>query len=214
MRELPDDELIAYLADPPQMRPYPFDEPLFQRTVFVPYFDGLTQHAEFAKRAIDLDGDIVLEFWTPTQGGLKTIIYQGAGESSFNDCDCWLVRNGSNIEFRVGGVGAPLGALPSFEIFKLTLIGTSLVVKDSNDEVVRSMTFNRGTYRSTTPVTLIGARLSGSFKVNFYEGKMPGIKINGTKWQMNDRNNQIQKSIPTGNPLTIINHTPAMWRPL
>ncbi|ELY5178971.1 hypothetical protein SNE85_000835 [Vibrio cholerae] len=178
---------------------------------YAPHFDGLTQYARLESRAIDPDADIPIDFWTPTSGGVKTIIYQGSGVSNLTDNDIWLLRNGDNIEFRCCGANRSLGALPDGKKFRLTLIGTNLTLKDSNDVIINSWVFNRGAYRSVNPVTLVGARLSGASYVNLFEGKIPNININNLYYAMDKVGQSVQPSAPPGNDLTIINHTNAMW---
>lgn len=170
---------------------------LYQSSIFAYNFDGVDDYAVLPYRAINPDGDIDIEFYTPSLSGIKTIIYQGSGESDFNQCDFWLLRNGNNIEFRVGGAGARgLGILPENEKFRVTLVGTALNLFNSSGSNILSGSYTRGTYRSNNPVTVIGARLSSGLYVNYFQGIQRDIKINGTLWPMADRNQVIQ--LPAG----------------
>ncbi|HDV5544650.1 TPA: hypothetical protein RI791_002065 [Vibrio cholerae] len=179
---------------------------------YAPFFDGVTQYAKLAQRAIDVDGDIDIEFWTPTTGGVKTIVYQGDGVGGLGDNDIWILRNGSNIEFRCCGTPRSMGALADGEKFRVTLSGATLTLMDASGVVLNAWTFNRGAYRAANPVTLIGVRLSEGFYINFFQGVIPGIRINNLYYAMDQRNNPLQPSFPAGNDMTIVNHTDAMWR--
>ena len=174
-------------------------------------FDGVDDFGQFAQRLIDPDGDIDIEFWTPTSGGIKTILYQGVGET-VSQFDVWLKRNGASIELGVGGTSRSIGALEAGAFFKLNLTGTDLTARDATDNLVFSTSYTRGTYRSVDPVALVGARIAGYNYVNFYQGSMPDIKINGHYYPINNPASPEQRSVPdNGNPLTLVNAKPERW---
>ena len=185
---------------------------------YAPYFDGLTQHMVLAERAIDVEGDINIEFWTPSfkAGRTQTIISQATSPDS-REREFDLLSNGNNqLRFLCCGNGYVTLAEPDewreSSKYRLTLIGTTLSLTEIKTQAtVSSFSFTRGSAREPGAVTLIGVREYAGIN-SWFEGLMPDIKINGTYWSLNQRNNPVQPSIPAGNDLTIINHTDAMWR--
>jgi hypothetical protein len=65
--------------------------------------------------------------------------------------------------------------------------------------LVRTATFARGAAREPTAQTLIGCRGNGAgVFANFFQGPQYDIRINGTLWEMGDRDQAIQLPTPTG----------------
>jgi hypothetical protein len=73
---------------------------------------------------------------------------------------------------------------------------------------VRTGTFTRGAAREPAAPTLIGCR--GTFS-QFFRGLQYDIRINGTLWEMGNRNESIQPSTPAGNNMTLVNTTSDRW---
>ncbi|EJL7929379.1 hypothetical protein NM092_003359 [Vibrio cholerae] len=222
MRELPDDELITYLADPHKMRPYPFDESLFQRTVYAPYFDGLTQYVvfesanDFIARSDD-DFELSISFNRKTWNG---------GAFAFS------TRDGSNYGLNVYLSGNGDAGLGSIGVFGTQLSSTGYASNVDYDVVIRkvgvtwylivngsvvSEKVNQAlpALQSANKATL-AALDGGSFKMNAVVWHV-SMKLNGKTlylMRLDQRNSALQNPVIGSVTANIVNHTNAMWRPL
>jgi hypothetical protein len=96
--------------------------------------------------------------------------------------------------------------------YGITLIGTEAKIYEGglSGTLVRTTTFTRGTAREPTAPTLIGCRGNGvGAFTGFFNGLQYDIKINGTLWEMGDRNQLIQLPSPSGLGSELI--TPAVY---
>jgi hypothetical protein len=85
--------------------------------------------------------------------------------------------------------------------YGLTLIGTTAQIFEGglSGTLVRTATFTRGAAREPTAPTLIGCRGNGAgLFAGFFQGPQYDIRINGTLWEMGDRDQAIQLPTPTG----------------
>lgn len=185
---------------------------------YAPFFDGVTQYGVLAQRAIDPDGDIDIEFYK-WHDGIGTIVAQNInGAQSEREFQLWQGA-GKELQITIGGESTFLASveqgytLGSRYYLKVTG-NTATLAKDSVSNVISSRQIVRGAIREPLAITTVMARTNGSVgSVSVFSGGLQYyVKINGTTWPMATRNNPMQPSIPAGNPLTIINHTDAMWR--
>jgi hypothetical protein len=182
-------------------------------------FDGIGIRGVLANRAINVDGDIDIEFYSPSNfATFYTLISQN------------ISTNAGFIEFRliaftsatpvlqlvVGGQVTDIltevqGLRPNSK-YRMTLIGNNLKVY-FNGVVIRDYIFTRGSQREPTAKTSIGAQTNGVIDTyyRFFSGIQRDVKINGTLWAISDRNQSIQPSVPAGNNMTISNATSANW---
>lgn len=184
---------------------------------YAPYFDGLTQYGVLSERAIDVDGDVDVEFWTPDSvepGRTQVIVGQSISTNQGNkEFEIFVSGSTGNLGLTVGGntfAAMSYGTYSANRKYRLYYSGNLSVVTDLLDgtEIIR--TFTRGTEREPLAQTTVAA--NASLPSSFFQGLMPDIKINGTYWLLDQRNNPVQPSNPSSNNLTIINHTEAMWR--
>jgi hypothetical protein len=98
--------------------------------------------------------------------------------------------------------------------YGLTLIGNTFQIFEGglDGTLVRTAAFTRGAAREPTAQTLIGCRgaNAGAF-TQFFQGLQYDIRINGTLWEMGNRNEAIQPSTPAGNNMTLVNTTSDRW---
>jgi len=167
-------------------------------------FDGIDDRGVLANRAINIEGDNSLEFWSPNtlSGVARVIIAQNVtGTAEF----ILQVSTSNIMQLNFGNAFNNLltiaqGFKPSTR-YGLTLIGTEAKVYEGGlaGTLVNTTAFVRGAVREPTAPTIIGARQSGAGNfVNFFSGLQYDIKINGVLWEMGDRNQSIQLPTPTG----------------
>lgn len=192
---------------------------IVDRVCFAYNFDGIDDRGVLATRAINPDGDNVFEFWSPSGSTGGIIIAQNiSATESAREFHLWRGASGElNVTFggvttRIATVGE--GFKPATK-YGLALIGTTAQLFEGglNGTLVRNTTFTRGTAREPTASTLIGCRAAGAGAfANFFQGLQYDIMINGTLWEMGDRNQVIQPSLPAGNPMTLFNTTSDRWQ--
>lgn len=164
--------------------------------------DGADDYIQLAERAIDPDGDIVLEFWTPASvaaGTQQVIIGQSiTANQAGKEFEIFISASTGNLGLTVGGnstAAALAGSyLPSTK-YGIRYSGTTLETYQ-NGQLIRSVTFTRGTAREPTAQTFIGTR-AGS-PATYFQGLMPDIKINGTYYPLADADQAIQLPTPSG----------------
>ncbi len=168
-------------------------------------FDGIDDRGVLTNRAINIEGDNSLEFWSPAGATGGMIIAQNiSATESAREFNLWRGGSGElNVTF--GGVTSNLMTVAQgFKAqtrYGLTLIGTEAKIYEVglSGTLVRTTTFTRGAAREPTAQTLIGCRGAGAGAyANFFSGLQYDIKINGTLWEMGDRNQSIQLPTPTG----------------
>lgn len=175
-------------------------------------FDGANDRASLASRAIDPDGDIDIEWeqrnYNSAVAGSQCIVTQCVGAGAARE---FMLRvfNTEQVEFFLGGVAATASIGYGDGKWRAYLTSNSLKMFKNGAEVY-SATFNRGANREPAAATVIGARLSGSY-VEFIEGLIFNIKINGTLWKIDDYNQSTQPSLPAGNSMTLFNSTTDRW---
>lgn len=174
----------------------------FARMRWALNFDGVGVRGVLANRAINIDGDNTFEFYS-SNPGIATIISQSISAVSTSR-EFQLYNDANALVLNFGGSVLPLcteaqGFEPNKKYW-LTLIGNIYsLYKNSPTNLLISSGFNRGAAREPTAVTLIGCRgnNAGAFSV-YFQGIQRDIKINGIRWPMADRNQDIQLPSPTG----------------
>jgi hypothetical protein len=183
-------------------------------------FDGVDDRGVLATRAINIEGDNSLEFFSPnTLNGVGRVII---AQNVTGTAEFILQVSTSNIlQLNFGNAFNNLltiaqGFKPSTR-YGVTLIGTEAKVYEGGltGTLVNTTAFVRGAVREPTAPTIIGARQSGAGNfVNFFSGLQYDIKINGTLWEMGNRAQAIQPSLPAGNNMTLFNTTSDRWQPV
>jgi hypothetical protein len=181
-------------------------------------FDGIDDRGQLTFRAINIEGDNSLEFFSPNalNGVVRVIIAQNVtGTAEF----ILQVSTSNILQLNFGNAFTNLltiaqGFKPSTR-YGLTLIGTEAKVYEGGlaGTLVNTTAFVRGAVREPTAPTIIGARQSGAGNfVNFFSGLQYDIKINGTLWEMGNRAQAVQPSLPAGNNMTLFNTTSDRWQ--
>lgn len=163
-------------------------------------FDGVGVRGVLANRAINPDGDIVIEWeqksYNTSLPPAQTIVAQ-TEDGAIRE---YILRSESNeaIYQNVGGSAwfTSLG-LYGDGLWKSTLIGNVWTVY-KNGTIVHTSTIIRGTGREPAAKTYVGTRLSGGSFIDYISGLILNLKINGTLWPMADRNQDIQLPSPSG----------------
>lgn len=198
----------------------PMFEDLFQPMFGLPKicqairFNGANNYGQFANRLIDPEGDVDIEFWTPSVKGRSMAIIAQAIDVTGGEFQ--IIANSSlQLRFVLGGGGfTTLAENAQWEVstrYRVTFIGNTLTLYSSNNNVISQITYNRGTFREPSAKTVIGRR-----DVTFYfSGLFPDIRINGNYYPLADRGQSVQHSVPdNGNPLTLFNTVPEQWEPI
>ncbi len=185
-------------------------------------FDGVDDRGVLATRAINIEGDNSLEFFTPTAFVVSGVIVAqnisasgGAREFQFG------IDAGGIMYIGFGGTYTTLytaaQGLKTFTRYGLTLIGTEAKIYEGGlgGTLVRTVAFAKGAAREPAAPTLIGCRGNGAGAyAQFYQGLQYDIRINGTLWEMGNRAQAIQPSLPAGNNMTLFNTTSDRWQPV
>ncbi len=168
-------------------------------------FDGIDDRGVLANRAINIEGDNSLEFWSPNSSTVERAIIAQCFSSDAPAMEFRLFsRTAPDLTVTFGGAGTILfTAAQGYKLstrYGLTLIGTEAKIYEGGlgGTLVRTTTFTRGAAREPTAQTSIGARNNSGSYANFFSGLQYDIKINGTLWEMGDRNQTIQLPTPTG----------------
>jgi hypothetical protein len=188
------------------------------RQCFAYNFDGIDDRGVLANRAINNEGDNTFEFWSPAEtNNLQAIIAQSitGGGAEF------ILQSSAVGNLQVNFGASITTIFSSAQGFKpatrygLTLIGTTAQVFEGglSGTLVRTATFTRGAAREPAAQTLIGCRGNGAGSfAGFFSGLQYDIRINGVLWEMGNRNEAIQPSMPAGNNMTLVNTTSDRWQ--
>lgn len=183
--------------------------------------DGIDDRWTLANRAINPDGDIDIEFYSPSNiVNTNCIISQNISATS-TAMEFRLLNFTSQLQIVVGGTALViLAGSTGYEAgakFRVRLVGTALTVwktaLENSDTPIRTLSFTRGTAREPTAITVVGAETSGAIGsyARYFVGIQRDIKINGVLWKMDQRNQTVQSSIPAGNNMTGTNLNPDRW---
>lgn len=161
-------------------------------------FDGLDDRGQLTYRAIDPDGDIEIEWQsgdTVNFSTSRTIISQTNTTNASSQEFFIFASTGAGIVVRVGGTaGGITGVTYSANTkYKLSMQGNNLRFW-VNDKLITTQNFIRGAVREPIATTIIGSAVN-SF---YYLGSLYNVKINGTLWPMNERDQNIQLPAPSG----------------
>jgi len=183
-------------------------------------FDGIDDRGVLTNRAINIEGDNSLEFYTPTALTPNVGIISQNIASALASREFELGLSGSSaLQLIYGGSNSTLFSsalgMKAATRYGLTLIGTEAKIYEGGlgGTLVRTTTFTRGAAREPTAPTLIGCRGNGAGAYGgFFSGLQYDIKINGTLWEMGDRAQAVQPSLPAGNNMTLVNTTSDRWQ--
>lgn len=173
--------------------------------------DGIDDRWTLANRAINPDGDIDIEWYQLSSSGGH--IVSQCDSSTLGQRELMLRWNTGKLDFQIGG-SSVTALSDNLNIadgkWRVTYINTTVSVYHND---VLKLTVNRakGASREPAALTRIGVRNNGGTFVEFFQGALYNIKINGVLWPMADRNQSIQPSIPAGNNMTGTNLNPDRW---
>lgn len=181
-------------------------------------FDGVDDYAVLDNRAINVDNDIITEFYTPsskTAAADRFIIAQGTtGSSSTWELALFFTPAGA-AAIVVGGAVTQLGLIASdyteSEKLRLEIIGSAFTVY-RGATAIKSGSVTRGAARQPAAPTVLFARLNSTSYSAFFAGLCPGFRIGSTSWAMSTRNSATQVSTPAGNTMTLVNTTSDRWQ--
>lgn len=180
----------------------------FARLRWALNFDGVGARGVLAKRAIDPDVDIDIEWVSGPSINLstsRTIISQTLTATAGSQEFFAFISTNGNLVVRVGGVERPTFPQIAYQPntkYRWRLQGTTVNLW-VNDVLQSVMSMTRGVAREPSAVTTIGATVN-SF---FYLGVLRDIKINGTLWPIADVNQTIQLPEPSGLGAELITST-------
>lgn len=157
-------------------------------------FDGVDDRASLQFRAINVNGNIDIEFSTG-----PNVVWGEVDRTVVSQCYLAAFEGATSKEFTLyfnaatGGLQALLGGTYSItatlatlkpnSTYRWQLIGTALKVW-FNGNLVLDTTYTRGTNREPVALTVIGAQTHGGY-TNFrghFLGSIYNLKINGTVW--------------------------------
>lgn len=171
-------------------------------------FDGIDDRGQLAFRAIDPDGDIDIEFYTPSDvsagTGDKFIVTQNISTSPSNSEFLLFISGATgNLGFCIGGTVAGIllaGEFTANQKMRVTYTGSTRRVFDGEGNLLREGTTVRGSVREPTAQTVIGARTNGTVGTyaRYAAGIQRDVKINGVLYPIADRNQSIQLPLPSG----------------
>lgn len=167
--------------------------------------DGLDDRWTLANRGINVEQDIDIEFYTPSNignTGFDRVILSQCLSGTFSSREFDLLISGSGaLAVNIGGTVSTLafsGTFSAQEKLRVLISGSTATTYRANGEVIRTFSITRGTAREPLAQTTIGARFNGTAYSNFSQGIQRDIKINGTLWPIADRNQTIQLPTPSG----------------
>lgn len=169
-------------------------------------FDGIDDRGILEFKAINMDGDNTLEFWSPPDFTLNgAIISQNISTAGNLREFQFGIDAGGVMYVGFGGtyttVFTVAQGLKTSTKYGVTLLGTTCSIYEGglDGPFIRSQTFFKGTAREPAARTLIHSRGNGAGSFGqFSKGIQRDIKINGVLWPIADRNQSIQLPLPTG----------------
>lgn len=172
-------------------------------------FDGIGVRVNLFTKAVDVDKDIDIEFYTPSvvtfPGTSRGIVMQCTSTTpASREFELFFSGGTGNLGATVGGSIFAIGLAGTFkpnQKLRWTMVGNTSTLYDENGVVIRQMQGNRGAAREPAAFTVVGARWNGSNYLDYFLGTMQGVKINGTTWDLIDHKQTFQ--LPTPNDLGI-----------
>lgn len=198
--------LVVYLQE---MRYRRID---FQALRYAYSMDGIDDRWTLANRAINPDGDIDIEWYQLSSSGGH--IVSQCDSSTLGQRELMLRWNTGKLDFQIGGspiVNITQNINIATGLWRVSYSGTAVNVYLDGALVHSNPNIVRGIGREPSAPTRIGVRNNGGTFVEFFQGVLYNIKINGVLWPMADRNQTIQPSIPNGNNMTGANLNPDRW---
>lgn len=171
----------------------------FARMRWALNFDGVGVRGQLANRTINPDGDIDIE-WFQRSNSSGNIVSQ-CDSTTTGQREFLLRWNTGKLDFQIGG-SAIVDITQNINIarglWRVSYSGTTVNVYLNGALVHSSPNKTRGIGREPSAPTRIGVRNNGSTFVEFFQGLLFNVKINGTLWPMADRNQSIQLPEPSG----------------
>jgi len=184
-------------------------------------FDGVGIRGVFNTKAINVDGDIDIEFMSPSVlGPRQTILSQQVNLSGASE---FLLESAVTnvLQIMVGGTNFNLlSVAQGYEAnkrYRIKLVGTTITVWKTLigdlDTPILTTSFTRGATREAAALTVLGAAVNntaGTY-VRFTQGIQFDVKIGGILWPIATYNAMSQNPTSGTNVLTISNATSANW---
>jgi hypothetical protein len=170
-------------------------------------FDGIDDYGVLANRAIDPNGDIVIEFVMPDNvaaGVERTIISQNiTNTTNAREFTLFISAVSGNLGVTFGGAtyaAADAGSFSAGDLCRLSLIGSTSTLRNLTRGTNTIRSFTRGVAREPNAQTVIGARTNGvigSFAA-FFSGIQRDVTINGITYPIDDSKQAVQLPEPSG----------------
>lgn len=187
-------------------------EPPPQRWVYD--FDGIDDYGVLDSRAINVDGNIDIE-WSQskvTLTGVHHIISQ-TNSATFGQREFLLRWTASgSLNFVLGNSGVNFLSTHFRQSGKFKINYSEETVRlFVNETLVQTINYARGETREPFAPTRVGVRNNGGAFVEYINGQIYNLKINGVLWKMLNNGSTIQPSTPAGNNMTLVNMNPDRW---
>lgn len=154
--------------------------------------DGVDDRFIATYKAIDVDGDIDIEWMQSANGGKHVFNQNISATNGSREFTTYIEPTTGRLLMIVGGVGyGPVTATYDYRKackVRLTLSGNEARFY-ANDVLTHQQTLARGSAREPMAQTTFGCRTNntvGSFS-DYFLGQLWDVKINGTKWPIDDR---------------------------
>lgn len=154
--------------------------------------DGVDDRFITTYKAIDVDGDIDIEWMQSANSGKHVINQNISSTNGFREFTTYIEPGTGRLLMIVGGVGyGPVTTTYDYRKackVRLTLFGNEARFY-ANDVLTHQQTLARGSAREPMAQTTFGCRTNntvGSFS-DYFLGQLWDVKINGTKWPIDDR---------------------------
>lgn len=179
-----------------------FSRPFQSKRRWALNFDGVGVRGQLVNRAINVEGDIDIEFYTPdsfTASSVFIVSQTNSGTNATREFGLWAATNSTILAATVGGTaGTIFNVLPNTK-YRVLFTGSTVTLYSASGQVLVSKSFPRGAVREPSAVTTVGAVSNGSGGFNgYFRGVQRDVKINGVRWPMADYNQAIQLPQPSG----------------
>jgi hypothetical protein len=182
--------------------------------MFALTFDGSSIYGQMSARAINANNDVVIEWEqrnVPLTGSNSIVTQCNSDNPDARELQLkwlngklWFAMRGSMLVLLTDNVNSADGK------WRVQIIGSS-VGAYFNDSLVFSVTRSRGISSEPAAPTRVGVLSSGGVLQEYFSGVMFNLKINSRLWPINDKDQSVQQSSPTGNNLTLYGVNPDDW---
>lgn len=211
MRDFPDDEVITAVGASSGLRGFPFDESLYLKPRFAPFFDGLAQYVQLSEAiVIPPNVDFYIEV---KMSGLSNNSYQSIFSGPTIDNFYRTLPGGEGIQSYAGSY-AITWSTSNFDASKTQTYALHRV----NNVLSIVIDGESKSSRSNSTQQVVFDRLIRAWTTSAYSsGTLEHFKVSigGTLTNLiefNQKNQAVQVPSVGSISAMIINHTDAMWR--